>query len=287
MSRLLPRLTLWNMLTQAGIIVTGVAVRATGSGLGCPTWPQCAPGSYTPTVEQAQGWHKYVEFGNRLLTFVLVAVAVATLVAVYRTLRHDRRAVMLAWVPVLGTVAQAVLGGISVLAGLHPLTVMAHFMLSVPLVWAAHALWTRVTNRPRLEMAQPIERVWAGILLWLGVVVLFLGTVTTGAGPHSGDADEPARLALDPATMAWIHALSTALFLGLAIGLWAFAKYLLRDDVLMKSARGVLDITGAQMILGFLQLALGLPWWMLILHAAFAAWFWIAVLNVKAAVRLD
>ena len=295
MSRILPRLTFWNMLVQAGIIATGVAVRATGSGLGCPTWPQCTPGSYTPTVEQAQSWHKYVEFGNRTLTGLLVVVSIATLIAVYRAndqqtthrLRTDRRAVVLAWIPVLGTFAQAILGGITVLVGLNPISVMAHFLLSLPLIWAAHALWVRVNNRPRLEFAQPIERVWANILFWLGGIVLVLGTVATGSGPHSGDADEPARLGLDPATMSWIHAMSTTLFIGLAVGLWAFANYLLRDDVLKKASRGVLDICTAQMIVGFAQFAFGLPWWLLILHAAFAAWFWIAVLNVKAAVRVD
>ncbi len=281
------RLAFWNMLVQAGIIVTGVAVRATGSGLGCPTWPQCAPGSYTPTVQQAQSWHKYVEFGNRTLSFVLVVVAALTLIAAYRTLRADRRAIALAWVPVLGTFAQAILGGITVRTGLNPYTVMAHFLLSLPLIYAAHALWVRVSNRPRLEFAQPIERVWAWIIVGMALVVLVLGTITTGSGPHSGDANAPARFGLNPVTIGWVHAFSVALFAGLAIGLWAYANYLLRDDVLKGAALGVLHIVGTQMVVGFAQFALGLPWWMLIIHAALAAWFWIAVLNVKAAVRLS
>ncbi len=281
------RLAFWNMLVQAGIIVTGVAVRATGSGLGCPTWPQCAPGSYTPTVQQAQSWHKYVEFGNRTLSFVLVVVAALTLIAAYRTLRADRRAIALAWVPVLGTFAQAILGGITVRTGLNPYTVMAHFLLSLPLIYAAHALWVRVSNRPRLEFAQPIERVWAWIIVGMALVVLVLGTITTGSGPHSGDANAPARFGLNPVTIGWVHAFSVALFAGLAIGLWAYANYLLRDDVLKGAALGVLHNVGTQMVVGFAQFALGLPWWMLIIHAALAAWFWIAVLNVKAAVRLS
>ena len=281
------RLAFVNMLVQAGIIVSGVAVRATGSGLGCPTWPQCAPGSYTPTVEQAQSWHKYVEFGNRTLSFVLVTVAVLTLVAAYRTMRADRKVIALAWVPVLGTFAQAILGGITVRTGLNPYTVMAHFLLSLPLIYAAHALWVRVTNRPRLEFAQPIERVWAWIVVGMALVVLVLGTITTGSGPHSGDANAPARFGLNPMTIGWVHAFSVALFAGLAIGLWAYANYLLRDDILKGAALGVLHIVATQMVVGFAQFAFGLPWWMLIIHAALAAWFWIAVLNVKAAVRLD
>lgn len=285
MLRNVPRLAFWNLLAQAGIVVTGVAVRATGSGLGCPTWPQCTPGSYTPTVEQAQAWHKYVEFGNRTLTFVLVVVAVLTLLAVLRDYADDQRAKQLAWIPVLGTFAQAILGGISVKMGLNPYTVMAHFMLSVVLIAAAHALWVRVADRPRLQYPQPIEKVWAGILVGVGVALLFLGTVATGSGPHSGDAEEPARLGFNPVTASWLHASAVTLFLGLAIGLWAYAKYLLRDDVLRKPAEGILHVIMAQMLVGFSQFAFGLPWWLLIVHAALAAWFWITVLNIKAAVR--
>lgn len=279
------RLAFWNLLAQAGIIVTGVAVRATGSGLGCPTWPQCTPGSYVPTVEQAQSWHKYVEFGNRTLTFVLVIVAVLTLVAVLQEFRHDRRAKQLAWTPVVGTFAQAILGGISVRTGLNPYIVMAHFLLSVVLVAAAHALWVRVASRPRLQYPQPLEKVWASILVGVAAVVIFLGTVATGSGPHSGDAEEPARLGLDPAAAAWIHAGAVMLFLGLAIGMWAYARYLLRDDLLVKTTGGVMHVVGAQTLVGFAQFGLGLPWWLLIVHAALAAWFWIAVLNVKSTVR--
>ncbi len=286
MTRLLPRLSFWNMLVQAGIIVTGVAVRATGSGLGCPTWPQCTPGSYTPTVHQAQSWHKYVEFGNRTLTFVLIVVAVATLVAVLRTRAWDRPAVRFAWIPVLGTFAQAILGGISVRTGLNPWTVMAHFLLSILLIWGAHSLWVRVTDRPRMDGPQPIERVWSAILVGMGLLVLVLGTVATGSGPHSGDANQPNRTGFDPATVSWIHAFAVALFLGLAVGLWAYANYLLRDDILKQPALGIMHVIGAQTVVGFSQFALGLPWWLLIIHAALAAWFWIAVLNIRAAVRL-
>lgn len=260
MARLVQRLSFWNLLAQAGIVVTGVAVRATGSGLGCPTWPQCTPGSYTPTVEQAQAWHKYVEFGNRTLTFVLVVVAIATLVAVRQAFAGDKALIRLAWIPVLGTFAQAILGGISVLTGLNPYTVMAHFLLSVGLIAAAHSVWVRVTDRPRLQYPQPIEKVWASILVGVGTAVLFFGTVATGSGPHSGDAEEPARLGFDPVHAAWFHAAVVMLFLGLAIGMWAYARYLLRDDVLVKTTGGIMHVVLAQTVVGFAQLALGLPW---------------------------
>src|SRR5690606_1793 len=110
--------------------------RLTGSGLGCPTWPQCAPGSYTPTLEQAEGYHRYIEFGNRLLTFVLAVVALASLYAAVKFLR--RRHLTLAAGLVLGGVAlQAVIGGITVRTGLHPITVSVHFMVSAGLIAAA------------------------------------------------------------------------------------------------------------------------------------------------------
>ena len=124
-----------NLVAQSGIIVTGAVVRLTGSGLGCPTWPQCVEGSYTPTVRQEEGFHKVIEFGNRLLTFVVAIIAIAVLVAVIVNIVSRRRAglpqrrtiIILGAIPFVGTAAQAVLGGITVLTGLNPLIVSAHF----------------------------------------------------------------------------------------------------------------------------------------------------------------
>ncbi len=278
MTRLLPRLALANLIAQAGIIVTGVAVRATGSGLGCPTWPQCTPGSYTPTVEQPEAWHKYVEFGNRTLTFLLVVFALATLLAVYLGRRTDGRAVQLAWVPFLGTFAQALLGGITVRVGLNPYSVMAHFLLSLPLIAASYFLWLHLCGpqESRAREHNPLVRA----LLYSGLFVLVLGTITTGSGPHSGDAAHPTRFGLDPAVMTWVHAAAVALFAGLAIGLWTATKQ--SRPKLSKAALGTLHIVGAQAIVGVAQYLLALPSWMLIVHAGLAAWFWIAVLKVQA-----
>ena len=127
-----------NLVAQTAIVVTGGLVRVTGSGLGCPTWPECTEGSLTPTDSQVEAWHKYVEFGNRTLTFVLGVLAIVALVGAIawgRRLRAQqlpsrRPVVMLAAVPLVGTFAQAVLGGITVLTGLNPVTVALHFLLS-------------------------------------------------------------------------------------------------------------------------------------------------------------
>ena len=149
LARLLRPVLLLNVAAQVGIVVTGGLVRLTGSGLGCPTWPQCVPGSYVPTVRQAQGWHKDVEFGNRLLTFVVGAAAVAAVVVVTAWVVRTgapRRLLAFAAVPILGVMAQAVLGGITVLTNLAPAAVAAHFLLSMVLVAASVVLLLALTR---------------------------------------------------------------------------------------------------------------------------------------------
>lgn len=279
-------LTLINLVVQAAIIITGVTVRVTGSGLGCPTWPQCVPGSYTPTIQQAQAWHKYVEFGNRTLTFVLTAVAIATFLAVWRQQREDRVATTLAAVPLIGTFAQALLGGITVLTGLNPLTVMAHFLVSIAIVAGAHALWVRVSETPTIRVRE-LALVNAGtkLLVALAGLVIVLGTVVTGSGPHSGDAEKPARLGLDPQLMSWIHADAVWLTGGLGLGLWAYSRWSLQESVLERRTRRVLEIMFMQGLVGYAQYWMGLPWLLVVVHAGLAAWFWIAVLHVRSAAR--
>src|SRR4051812_19464739 len=134
LARLLRPVLLLNVVAQVGIVVTGGLVRLTGSGLGCPTWPQCVPGSYTPTVRQAQGWHKDVEFGTRLLTFVVGVAAVAVVLSVTAWVVRTgapRRLLAFAAVPILGVVAQAVLGGATALPDLSPAAAARHFLLSI------------------------------------------------------------------------------------------------------------------------------------------------------------
>ena len=153
--RTAPRWLQWvflaNLVAQTAIVITGGVVRLTGSGLGCPTWPQCAPGSFTPTSTQPQAWHKYIEFGNRTLTFVLTIAAIASLVGALLWARKLRAAgaaprrpiTWLAAVPLIGTVAQAVLGGVTVLTGLNPAIVASHFLLSSVLIAATLVLYWR------------------------------------------------------------------------------------------------------------------------------------------------
>ena len=215
------RLALLNAVANGLIVVTGGLVRLTGSGLGCPTWPRCTDDSFVTTPEMAG--HGMIEFGNRLLTFVLAAAAIATVVAVWRSPRRDLR--VLAALTFLGIPAQAALGGVTVLTGLNPWTVAAHFLVSAVLVALATTLWLR-SREP--GVGQPLLRrpfvLLVGGIAAATAAVLVMGTVVTGSGPHSGDVPEdpdaaPVRMGFDPELVSQLHADAVFLLLGLTIAL--------------------------------------------------------------------
>ncbi len=250
-------LTIANILTQSGIIVTGGAVRLTGSGLGCSTWPQCEPGEFTPELHAEAGIHPFIEFGNRTLTGVLLIVALLLAIGVWNS-RPD-----LKWwglVPGIGVIAQAVLGGITVLVELHPLVVAPHLLLSMLLVWQAVWLALAYRRAPR-RVGRPLAPArWASVVLLAGL--LFVGALTTGAGPHSGDADATERLALDPALVARAHAMTVWAFVAvlafLVWRLWRDRSEGDRDEV-RKAWVVLVAITLAQAAIGYVQYFTGLP----------------------------
>jgi len=263
-------LTVANIFTQGGIIVTGGAVRLTGSGLGCSTWPQCESGTFTPQLHGALGIHPFIEFGNRTLTFVLLLVAIGVAIAVWNT-RRDLR-----WwglVPLLGVVGQAILGGITVLAKLNPVVVAPHLLLSMGLVWQAVWLALKYRDAPRRDGRRCIKatlRVNSVLLVGL----LILGTVTTGAGPHSGDADATNRLGIDPADAARAHALIAWAFVATLVYLvWKVRNdrsYGDRDEV-RKAWTVLVAVTLAQAAIGYVQYFTGLPEVIVGAHLAGAA----------------
>ena len=175
---------------QAALIVTGGAVRVTGSGLGCPTWPECTPGSYTPVPGQAEGaLHAWIEFGNRLLTFVLLICALAALaISVKLSTKSIKRIRirLLAFLQLLGILGQGVLGGITVLTDLHPIPVAGHFLLSIFLIAGAISLRFEMVGVDKQE-ATGLIRPLLPIFIWLTLFVLIAGTIVTGSGPHAGD----------------------------------------------------------------------------------------------------
>ncbi|PPK96132.1 cytochrome c oxidase assembly protein subunit 15 [Kineococcus xinjiangensis] len=262
------RLLLLNVVVECLIVVTGGVVRLTGSGLGCPTWPQCVPGSYTPVLEQAEGFHKYIEFGNRTLTGLVGLVALAAVIAVVRERRPD----LLRWaLPVLAGIAvQAVIGGITVLTGLHPATVMLHFLVSAVLIAVSTALWMRA-QEPSGPRERAVPRPVRGLVLAAALVsaaVITVGTAVTGAGPHAGDADQPVRLAVDPRTLSWLHADLVMVFVGLVVGCVVALRLVPEATVARRRAAELLVVTLAQGAIGYAQYFTGLPEVLVGLHMA-------------------
>jgi heme a synthase len=256
------RIALVNVVANGAIVVTGGAVRLTGSGLGCPTWPRCTDESFVATAELAG--HGAIEFGNRLLTFVLAAVAVATIVAVFRSARRDLRP--LAVLSLLGIPAQALLGGVTVLTGLNPWTVAAHFLLSMVLVAVATVLWLR-SREPGVGQLL-VRRPFALLVTGIGVAtaaVLVLGTVVTGSGPHSGDP-AAGRTGFDPELVSQLHADVVFLLLGLTVALLVALHATDSPDRIRRAARDLLLVQLAQGVVGYVQYFTHLPVVLVLLH---------------------
>jgi cytochrome c oxidase assembly protein subunit 15 len=272
---LLRRLALASVVANSVIVVTGGAVRLTSSGLGCPTWPRCTESTFTPTEEYAV--HGVIEFGNRLLTFVLLAVVVALLVVALR--QGTRRAKRLAVLGFLGIPAQAVLGGITVLTGLNPWTVMGHFLVSAVLIGLAVLLHDEVRAEPRPPVT-PLLRRSADALLGLTAAVVVVGTVVTGSGPHSGDA-LATRTGLDPGGVAQLHADLVMLLVGATVGLWVALRATGASAPATRAVTVLLGVETAQAAVGFTQHLLDLPVALVAVHLAGSC------VTVVAAVRLS
>jgi cytochrome c oxidase assembly protein subunit 15 len=258
------RVALANVVANGVIVVTGGAVRLTGSGLGCPTWPECTDGSIVPTQELAG--HGLIEFGNRLLTFALVVVAFATWGAVFASVRRDLR--RLALLSLLGIPAQALLGGVTVLTGLNPWTVAAHFLVSMVLVAIATMLWLR-SREPgvgELVVRRPFALLATGIAVTVAAV-LVAGTVVTGSGPHSGDP-EAGRTGLDPELMSQLHADVVFLLIGLTIALLVALAATDSPGRVRRAARDLLIVELLQGVIGYVQYFTHLPALLVLLHMA-------------------
>src|SRR5664280_1681606 len=260
----LRRVLLVNLILEIAIVVTGGLVRLSGSGLGCPTWPQCVPGSFTPVPYQAQGFHKLIEFGNRTLTSVVSVAALLVIVAIWRWARGLRRISVL---PLVGVMLQAVLGGIAVLTGLNPAIVAAHFLASMVLVSLSVYLFCRVGegDAPPVALADPQIRSMAWVTAALGAVILALGTMVTGSGPHSGDASTP-RFGFDPRTISWVHADAVMLFVGLTVAVLLAVRLTATDPRPRRAWHAVLGITVLQAMIGYAQYLTGLPDVLVMVH---------------------
>jgi len=279
-ARALSPLTLALLVSQAVIVVTGGAVRLTGSGLGCPTWPECTPGSYTPVENQAEGTlHSWIEFANRLLTFVLVLFALATLVAVLRAGRKDLR--ILAVGQFLGIFGQGVLGGITVLTNLNPLAVASHFFLSTILIAAATSLHSRRKSPAvKTQIRGTVNSFSKTHIMWAGIVIV-LGTFVTGAGPHAGDINAP-RLKIRIQDAAMFHGGAVVILL-----LFTIAFYV-RKDISSQTKKRILIflvISLAQGGIGYIQYLQGVPELLVAMHLVGTTLVWIAAWRIWLSVQ--
>ncbi len=245
------------------IVLTGGLVRLTGSGLGCPTWPRCTDESFVPHREL--GVHGVIEFGNRMFTYVLVAVAVGTLIAVWRWADSTSATRRLAVVLALGIPFQGVIGGITVLTNLNPWIVSLHLLLSMGLIVGSVLLVTQVRGasmaRGRAKSVALTRVTFAAL-----VVVVYLGTVVTGSGPHAGDADSP-RNGLDPQVMSHVHAAGVYVLVGLTL----VTLVALRSTASGRVALLLLAVELLQGTIGFVQYFSDLPVALVAAHLVGAA----------------
>ena len=283
----------WAALAVLTLIVfTGAAVRLTGSGLGCPDWPRCDGSSLAPELQT----HGLIEFGNRLLTFLVALPCVAAFFGAFRRRPYRRDLRRIAFLLPLGVLGQAVLGGLTVWYGLAPGWVMAHHGLSMLLLIAAVALVWRARHEPGTRpVATDRGATWAvRALLPLGAITIFAGTVATAAGPHTGGegtGDVVPRLRwYGGETLDWAikgHARIAAVFGLLAVGVWFLLRRRNADRVTRRSLTLVCLALAAQGVIGTVQYALELPAGIVWIHVALASLTWIALLwSVAAAGRL-
>lgn len=259
------------LVLQAGLVVTGGAVRITGSGLGCPTWPECTGNSYLPIAGQAEGTlHSWIEFGNRLLTFVLFFAAIAAIIYAIRKARKDL--IWRAALQLLGILGQGVLGGITVLTKLNPLSVASHFILSILLIAGAASMVER--GRTPLVSIRPTEtklRVLATAQVAITFMVIVLGTLVTGSGPHAGDWKAP-RLDIDSRAISWLHADAVIALLGLTLALFVLSEI---SPVTKKRIKYFFAATVIQGLIGYVQYVQGLPELLVAAHLVGSTLVWI------------
>jgi len=273
------------VVLQVGLVLTGGAVRLTGSGLGCPTWPQCVSGSIAPVPHQAQGQlHAWIEFGNRLLTGLLIIVIIASVIGAFRwgRGRADWKVIrVLALTQFAGIVGQIVLGGITVLTKLNPIAVTLHFLLSIVLIAATLSFRERIFGKARTEVL-PMTRLLIRILLALSLLVITLGTLVTGSGPHAGDI-QAKRYPFDPRLISWVHADSVIALISLTIGLMIVIKVSESEanrSFIGKKVLLFLLICLSQGLIGYIQYFTGLPEALVAAHLLGAALIWLTVWNL-------
>jgi cytochrome c oxidase assembly protein subunit 15 len=283
--RTLQRAALAALVMAVVIVVTGGAVRLTGSGLGCPTWPSCTDESLTTTREM--GIHGVIEFGNRMLTYVLCAAVGWAIIAARATKPYRRGLTRLGWAQFWVVMGNAVLGGITVLTGLNPYTVAAHFLLATALITVALLTWQRAREGdagPRPLVGGAVKQLTWVLVAASGALVA-AGTLVTGAGPHAGDSSDVPRMRISWTTIAQVHADLAWIVVGLTVALWFVLKAVDAPAGPRARTRDLALVLLAQGAIGYTQYFTELPEILVGLHMLGSALVWIAVLRVLLSLR--
>ncbi|WUM98428.1 COX15/CtaA family protein [Streptomyces virginiae] len=283
--RTVQRAALAALVMSVVIVVTGGAVRLTGSGLGCDTWPKCTDDSLI--VTQEQGFHGAIEFGNRMLTYVLSAAVGWAIVAARSAKPWRHSLTRLGWVQFAIVMANAVLGGITVLTGLNPYSVAGHFLLATALITVTTVTWQRTREgdgAPRPRVPGPVRKLsWA--LLATTLVLIAAGTVVTGSGPHAGDSSEIKRMPFDWDTTAHVHAVAAWVVCALGIAMWLVLRVVDAPADTRARARDLLIVLLAQGAIGYVQYATQVPEALVAAHMLGSCLVWIAVVRIALSLR--
>ncbi|MFF8815659.1 COX15/CtaA family protein [Streptomyces pactum] len=284
-ARFVRRAALAAVVMAVVIVVTGGAVRLTQSGLGCPTWPTCTEESLTPT--HAMGINGVIEFGNRLLTYVLCAVVGLVILAArcHKPWRHSLT--RLGWVQFWIVMGNAVVGGITVLTGLNPYIVSSHFLLSTALLTVAVITWQRTRESdaaPRDLVSRPVRQL-TSLLVLATAALIVIGTVVTGAGPHAGDAEKVHRIPLDWQEIAQLHVDFVYIVVGLTVALWFTLRAVGAAAAPRRTVVELFVVLLAQGVIGYVQYFTHLPEVVVGAHMFGSCLVWIAVLRVFLAQR--
>ncbi|MEV6587207.1 COX15/CtaA family protein [Streptomyces acidicola] len=279
------RAALAALVMSVVIVVTGGAVRLTGSGLGCPTWPKCTEDSITAT--SAMGMHGAIEFGNRMLTYVLCAAVGWAIIAARSQKPWRRSLTRLGWAQFWVVMGNAVLGGIVVLVGLNPYTVAAHFLLSTALIAVATVMWQRTRESdtaPRPLVGKAVQQlVW--VMVVATVLLIAVGTVVTGAGPHAGDSSDVERMPLDWENVSRLHAVLAWIVVTLTFALWFVLKAVAAPKDPLDRTRDLFLVLLAQGVIGYVQYFTDLPEVLVGTHMLGSCLVWIATLRVLLSLR--
>ncbi|MEU2772032.1 COX15/CtaA family protein [Streptomyces sp. NPDC007162] len=283
--RTVRRAALTALVMSVVIVVTGGAVRLTGSGLGCPTWPECTDGSLAPTT--ALSYHSAIEFTNRMLTYVLCAAVGWAIIAARSEKPYRRSLTRLGWAQFWIVMGNAILGGIVVLVGLNPYTVAAHFLLATVLLTVAVVMWQRTREgdgEPRPLVGRAVQQlVWA--LVVVAGLLITAGTVVTGAGPHPGDSGEVKRIHISWSGVAELHAVFAWIVVSLTFALWFFLKGVNAPRGPRDRVRDLFLVLLGQGVIGYVQYFTHLPTVLVGLHMFGSCLVWIGVLRVLLSLR--